>query len=138
MTAAVIDASVVTACCFEDEAGSVAELEDLVAGAEALVPSCFRLEFANAIRSGVRRGRMTAAIGREMIMGVVGMDWEVDPTDAGSIAAIHDLAAAHALTMYDASYLELALRRGCALATLDAALIRAARAEGVTLVRLRP
>ena len=136
MTAAVIDASVVAACCFEDEAGSVADLEDLVAGAEALVPSCFRLEFANAIRSGVRRGRMPASIGREMIIGVVGMDWDVDPTDADSIAVIHDLSVNHALTMYDASYLELAIRRGCALATLDAALIRAARAEGVTVVKL--
>ena len=136
MTAAVIDASVVAACCFEGEAGSVADLEDLVAGAEALVPSCFRLEFANAIRSGVRRGRMPASIGREMIIGVVGMDWNVDPTDADSIAVIHDLSVNHALTMYDASYLELAIRRGCALATLDAALIRAARAEGVTVVQL--
>ena len=136
MTAAVIDASVVAACCFEDEAGSVADLEDLVAGAEALVPSCFRLEFANAIRSGVRRGRMPASIGREMIIGVVGMDWNVDPTNADSIAVIHDLSVNHALTMYDASYLELAIRRGCAIATLDAALIRAARAEGVTVVQL--
>jgi len=136
VTAAVIDASVVAACCFEDEAGSVADLEDLVAGAEALVPSCFRLEFANAIRSGVRRGRMPASIGREMIIGVVGMDWDVDPTDAESISVIHDLSVNHALTMYDASYLELAIRRGCALATLDAALIRAARAEGVTVVQL--
>ena len=136
MTAAVIDASVVAACCFEDEAGSVADLEELVAGAEALVPSCFRLEFANAIRSGVRRGRMPASIGREMIIGVVGMDWNVDPTDADSIAVIHDLSVNQALTMYDASYLELAIRRGCALATLDAALIRAARAEGVTVVQL--
>ena len=136
MTAAVIDASVVAACCFEDEAGSVADLEDLVAGAEALVPSCFRLEFANAIRSGVRRGRMPASIGREMIIGVVGMDWNVDPTDADTIAVIHDLSVNHALTMYDASYLELAIRRGCAIATLDAALIRAARAEGVTVVQL--
>jgi len=136
VTAAVIDASVVAACCFEDEAGSVADLEELVAGAEALVPSCFRLEFANAIRSGVRRGRMPASIGREMIIGVVGMDWNVDPTNADSIAVIHDLSVNHALTMYDASYLELAIRRGCALATLDAALIRAARAEGVTVVQL--
>jgi len=136
VTAAVIDASVVAACCFEDKAGSVEDLEDLVAGAEALVPSCFRLEFANAIRSGVRRGRMPASIGREMIIGVVGMDWNVDPTNADSIAVIHDLSVNHALTMYDASYLELAIRRGCAIATLDAALIRAARAEGVTVVQL--
>ena len=44
------------------------------------------------------------------------------------------LARKHRLTAYDAAYLELALREGIALATLDAELERAARAEGVTLV----
>lgn len=137
MTSSVIDASVVAACCFEDEAGSVADLEELVAGTHAVVPSCFRLEFANAVRSGVRRGRMPASVGREMILGVVAMDWIVDPTDPGSVPAIHDLAAIHSLTMYDASYLELAIRLRCPLATLEGALKRAARAEGVAMVQFR-
>ena len=44
------------------------------------------------------------------------------------------LADLHRLTAYDASYLELALRRRLPLATLDAALARAATAEGVTVL----
>ena len=46
------------------------------------------------------------------------------------------LAGLHRLTAYDASYLELALRRRrrLPLATLDAALARAATAEGVTVL----
>jgi predicted nucleic acid-binding protein len=44
------------------------------------------------------------------------------------------LARKHRLTAYDASYLELAMRRRLPLATLDAALIAAAGAEGVPLV----
>ena len=44
------------------------------------------------------------------------------------------LARRHRLTVYDAAYLELALRRGHPLATLDAALATAARAEAVRLV----
>jgi predicted nucleic acid-binding protein len=40
------------------------------------------------------------------------------------------------LTIYDAAYLELALREGLPLATLDEALVAAARAEGVPLVGL--
>jgi predicted nucleic acid-binding protein len=44
------------------------------------------------------------------------------------------LARRHKLTAYDAAYLELALREGLALATLDAALIQAAKAEGVELI----
>jgi predicted nucleic acid-binding protein len=48
--------------------------------------------------------------------------------------ALMQLARRHRLTMYDAAYLELALRKGYPLATLDAALSIAARAEGVVLI----
>lgn len=44
------------------------------------------------------------------------------------------LAQRHRLTFYDAAYLELAQRERIELATLDAALIRAAASEGVALV----
>jgi predicted nucleic acid-binding protein len=44
------------------------------------------------------------------------------------------LARRHRVTVYDAAYLELALREGLPLATLDAALADAARAEGVALL----
>ena len=40
----------------------------------------------------------------------------------------------HSLTAYDATYLELAMRRGMPLATTDAALVAAARAAGVQLL----
>jgi len=46
----------------------------------------------------------------------------------------HDLARKHRLTVYDASYLELAQREALPLATLDADLIRAARAENLSLI----
>ena len=48
--------------------------------------------------------------------------------------AVLTLARRRRLTAYDAAYLELALRRGLPLATLDGALASAARAEGVSLV----
>ena len=44
------------------------------------------------------------------------------------------LARRHRLTVYDAAYLELALREGLPLATLDEALASAARAETVLLI----
>lgn len=53
-----------------------------------------------------------------------GLDLDVAP----SSAVVMDLARRHRLTVYDALYLELALRRGGALASLDAALRRAADA----------
>ena len=42
------------------------------------------------------------------------------------------LARGHRLTAYDASYLALAVREGCPLASLDRRLNEAATAEGVT------
>ena len=44
------------------------------------------------------------------------------------------LARTSQLTAYNAAYLEPALREGVPLASLDEALLRAARAEGVSLV----
>jgi predicted nucleic acid-binding protein len=58
--------------------------------------------------------------------------------DAGSAARVfsdvHRLALDHRLTSYDAAYLELALRHGLPLATLDDELIRASKAAGVTVL----
>ncbi len=45
------------------------------------------------------------------------------------------LARKHGLTVYDASYLELAQRESLVLATLDKDLIRAARAENIKLLQ---
>jgi predicted nucleic acid-binding protein len=44
------------------------------------------------------------------------------------------LSERHGLTVYDAAYLELAVRKGLALATTDNALLRAAPSEGVVLM----
>ncbi len=44
---------------------------------------------------------------------------------------VHRLAVAHSLTAYDAAYLELAVRHGRPLATLDGSLRAAAKAEGM-------
>ncbi len=43
------------------------------------------------------------------------------------------LARLHRLSVYDAAYLELALRQECPLATLDGDLIKATKAEKVEL-----
>jgi len=48
--------------------------------------------------------------------------------------AVLGLARQHRLTVYDAAYLELAMREGLSLATLGGALIEAARAEAVPLI----
>jgi predicted nucleic acid-binding protein len=49
-------------------------------------------------------------------------------------ATVLKLARIYALTVYDASYLELALREAIPVATLDAKLAAAATAEGASLI----
>jgi predicted nucleic acid-binding protein len=68
---------------------------------------------------------------REILEAVAGFGIALDtrPVEARVLA----LARGHGLTVHDALYLELALRREAALMTLDAALGRAAEAEGVAL-----
>lgn len=51
--------------------------------------------------------------------------------------AVLRLARTHRLSVYDAAYLELAQREGLPLATLDAALQKAAAGEGVALLSRR-
>lgn len=52
---------------------------------------------------------------------------------AASMLRADEIAARHALTVYDACYLELAIARECVLATFDRALAEAAAREGVRL-----
>ena len=56
------------------------------------------------------------------------MDVDREPV---AMTTLDDLAARHALSAYDATYLELALRRAWPLATNDAALLKAMAAVGV-------
>ena len=63
----------------------------------------------------------------------VGLPLRVD-YDTPPVDELGQLAAAHELTPYDAVYLELARRRKLPLATLDAALIKTARAAKLALL----
>ena len=56
-------------------------------------------------------------------------------TDPPSYDAVFALAARYALTVYDAAYLELAIREGLPVATLDNALTRAAEQSGVAVFK---
>lgn len=51
-----------------------------------------------------------------------------------SVVELNELATSHALSPYDAVYVELARRRKLPLATLDAALVRAGRAARLPVV----
>jgi predicted nucleic acid-binding protein len=101
----------------------------------AWVPSLWRLEVANIVEMGVRRGRHNAAFRDATLADLALLPISIDPdTDAHAWGATVRFAERHRLTLYDAAYLELAKRRGLSLATLDKELRAAAKGEKITLL----
>ena len=134
MTAIVIDASVVVSGCFDDEAAAVADLPALVASRPVCVPPLFPFEVTNALAMGTRTGRLASDRAQDIAGWVLALDWRVDAPDTLAFGVMLELARRHRLTIYDAAYLELALRQACPLATRGRALAAAAVIEGVTVV----
>lgn len=133
MSGVVLDASSVLSWCFEDEGGPDSDaLIDRVAVHGALVPALWSLEVANALVVAERRDRITRADSDEFLAMLEELPITVDAGTASR--AFHEttaLARDHALSSYDASYLELALRAQLPLATNDEPLLRAAARLGV-------
>jgi predicted nucleic acid-binding protein len=129
----VLDGSLALAWYFRDEADPYA---DAVAArfpaARAVVPMVWPLEVANALVMGERRQRSTEAQATQWLRYLASLPIAVDDeTNDRAWSDVLKLARAHHLSAYDAAYLELALRRGLAVATLDAKLKGAASAAGV-------
>jgi predicted nucleic acid-binding protein len=132
----VIDASLTMTWYFEDEATPAAEeVLDAVAEQGAVVPPLWRLEVANAFQSGIKRRRIDAAYRDASLADLERLPIAIDgDTDAHIWTATLRLADRYALTIYDACYLELALRLNLPLATLDQELRVAAAALGLPLL----
>jgi predicted nucleic acid-binding protein len=108
---------------------------DQTVAAGAWVPQLWRLEVANVLEMGVRRGRTDAAFRDATVADLELLPIQIDPdTEKYAWRATMRLAASHRLTLYDAAYLELAMRRGLPLATLDRELRAAATAENIILL----
>jgi predicted nucleic acid-binding protein len=81
------------------------------------------------------RGTLAAPKADEFIAELKALRIVPDAESAARVFdGVHRLALDHRLTSYDAAYLELALRHGLPLATLDDDLIRASKAAGVTVL----
>ena len=133
MTACVLDSSAALAWVLPDEEGADALL-DAVAEAGAAVPPLWPFEVANVLLLLERRGRLAPAARAQALRDLRGLPIRIDPESCERTwTDTITLAAAHKLTVYDASYLELAHRLGLPLATLDAELRAAAGACGVPL-----
>jgi predicted nucleic acid-binding protein len=129
----VVDASVTACWLMPDESHPSARAAfELLDRMDAAVPAIWWFEARNVLVMNERRGRMGGVdLNRafELLNKLpVVLDREPDET------AILRLARRHRLTVYDAAYLDLALRRAAAIATLDKALAGAAVAEGLAVV----
>lgn len=132
----VLDTSATMAWVYVEETSSaISEVFDRVTEAGAWVPSLWRLEIANVLEMGVRRGRHNAAFRDATLSDLALLPVQMDPdTNQQAWGATVRLAERYRLTVYDAAYLELALRRGLPLATLDVELRAAAQAERILLL----
>jgi predicted nucleic acid-binding protein len=135
----VIDASLALSWLFADEQTSRGmELLQQVSGTGAVVPSLWRLEIASALETGIKRKRLDTAYRDATIQKLLRLPIETDPdTNDYAWTATLRLSDTHQITVYDASYLELALRRGLPVAAHDDQLAAAAAKAGATLLPTR-
>jgi predicted nucleic acid-binding protein len=101
--------------------------------AKAIVPSIWGLEVANVIAKVEAKNLITEAQTQDFLVTLQRMDIVVDQSTAHyAFSETLGLARRYKLSGYDAAYLELALREGLPLATLDDALEKAAKKAGVS------
>jgi predicted nucleic acid-binding protein len=135
VSALVIDSSAALSWCFEDEASPESDaLFEQVRDQGAVVPGLWHLEVANVLLQAERRGRIAPGDVTMRLELIAELPITTDnETTARAWREILALARAEGLTTYDATYLELAIRRGLPLQTKDAALITAAKRSGVAV-----
>jgi predicted nucleic acid-binding protein len=135
MSRFVLDCSITMSWCLQDEANEVADavLASLEAQ-NAITPSHWPLEVANVLTLCERRRRVTDARIVEFLgfLGTLPIAID-DQTAKYALSDVLALARTHQLTAYDAAYLELALRAGCPLASLDTTLNETATGLGIAL-----
>ena len=128
-----IDNSVVLSWCLDDEEHPLADhAMRLTVDRGAVVPQLWWYEVRNALAVNERRGRLTAQQSRATLADLSAMRFLLDFDHDGGV--VMELARHHGLSVYDAAYLEVALRRSVPLATLDTRLRAAATAAEVPLL----
>jgi len=132
----VLDASMTIAWLFRNQRSerSRSVLRRILADG-ATAPSIWRLEVANVLRTSVRRGHCTEVYAASCLLRLKRLRVTIDPeTDQNAWGATRELSRVHNLTLYDAAYLELAVRLRQPIASLDTALLRAARTAGMEAI----
>ncbi|PAX06868.1 hypothetical protein CKY28_12380 [Sphingomonas lenta] len=131
----VVDCSIVGPLALADEPALSERVTDALSHKPLIAPAHWPLEVMNMLHVAERRGRLDR-LGRDAAARQIRDLAVTVRTDTGDFAwtEASRLADLHGLTIYDAAYLELAIRLRASLATRDGDLIVAARAENVPVL----
>ena len=130
----VVDASMAFAWVLPSQASSAADvlLKRVEEGAEVVVPSLWFLEVANGLLVAERRKTIAAPERRLALERLSALALTIDEANPrGAFGRTSALAEQYGLSVYDAAYLELAIRRNLPLGTRDRALRSAAERSGI-------
>ena len=101
---------------------------------EAVVPHLWHLEAANVLLGAEKRGELETGEVERFLAQLESLPIQVDPLTAHqAFSRTLGLSRAYKLSSYDAAYLELSIREGLPLATLDKDLRKAAKQADVPL-----
>ena len=128
----VLDNSIFLAWCMGDEdeptaSGAMQRIQE----EGGVAPRIWWYELRNALLVNERRSRISPQQVRDTLADSLELGIEIE--DQHDESLVLELARRFGLTVYDAAYLEVTLRRSLSLATLDRRLREAAEAIGVAL-----
>ena len=130
----VVDASMAFAWVLPSQASAAAEawLKRVEEGDEAVVPPLWFLEVANGLLAAERRKTMAATERILALERLSTLALTIDKAPArDAFGRTSALAEQYGLSVYDAAYLEVAIRRNLPLGTRDRALRSAAERSGI-------
>ncbi len=128
----VLDASVALAAVLPDERSPYARAAmDVAIRGQLIVPSLWTYEVQNGLLMAMRRDRIDSPIVRDALAALDAV--AADVRTPRRLGRDLELAQAYGLTVYDASYIGVALDSGTQLASVDKTLLRAARAARVSI-----
>ncbi len=135
----VVDNSVVMSWCFQDETSKYSDaVLDYLAGANAYVPAIWPLEVGNVLLVAERKNRLSQADSSRFIALLLELPIIVEQeSPERMLGEILALARKYKLSSYDATYLDLAMRKGLPLATQDKSLVAAAKKCRVPILNIK-
>jgi predicted nucleic acid-binding protein len=132
----VVDNSVIMAWCFNDEASQYADfILDKLEHSIGFVPAIWPLEVCNVLLVTERRKRISESGSARFLSLLSELPIVVEQESPERMTReIFALARKHRLSSYDASYLDLAMRKGLPIATLDSKLMAAAKRSNTSII----